>query len=91
MIAVAAEVRAVPSPALLEAATEVSRKVVQEFAASVAARVYEACWRAEGFRQEPFDWSVPLSSIARDSVDDFYRLRRALTPSTAAPGDPTDG
>lgn len=53
----------------------VPRDAVEAFAKIVADRVYEACWRAEGFRQEPFDWSVPLSGIARDSVDDFYRIR----------------
>lgn len=55
--------------------SETPRSAVEAFAKIVAKRVYEACWRAEGFQQEPFDWSVPLSSIARESVDDFYRIR----------------
>jgi hypothetical protein len=54
--------------------SETPRSAVEAFAKIVADRVYEACWRAEGFREEPIDWSVPRSRIARESVDDFYRL-----------------
>ena len=60
--------------------SETRRSDVEAFAKIVADRVYEACWRAEGFREAPWDWSVPLSEIARASVDDFYRVRASLTP-----------
>jgi hypothetical protein len=62
--------------------SETSRATVEAFALLVAERVYEACWRAEGFRQEPFDWSVPLSKIAREAVDELYRLRAPRPPGS---------
>jgi hypothetical protein len=60
--------------------SETTRETVEAFALIVAQRVYEACWRAEGFRDAPWDWSVPLQSIAHDSVDEFYRRRALSSP-----------
>jgi len=45
------------------------QQALREAVVKAVDETFRACWRAEGFDQEPWDWGVPRKRIAEDVID----------------------